>query len=395
MRKILLTIVAMIATVCNVMAEEVLWSEDFSAYAKDDVPTGGAFSYACVGAGTKIYEDKMAGGTAPELLIAKNSGSFSATIAVNGITGELTLSYNANYDRISVTATGATVGEKVFIGTSATIPVTIEAGATSITLTFTNTNSSNVRFDNVKLAQGQGKKAAGLSWGTASRSVTLGSEGNVFPTLSNVYNLPVTYASDNTEVATIDASGNVTILTAGKANISATFEGNEEYEAQTVSYELTVKESIIGNTPETAYTTTEALALIEAGAGLDEAVYVKGAITKIDEVDTGDYGNATYYISDGTNELEIYRGYGLGGKKFTAADEIKVGDDLIVYGKLVDYKGTKEMTSGSKIYSINGVTGIKDITLDASSKVRKVITNGHIIIVAGNKTYTTAGQRAE
>ena len=88
--------------------------------------------------------------------------------------------------------------------------------------------------------------------------------------------------------------------------------------------------------------------------------YVKGIISQIDEVNTS-YGNATYYISDDgstTGQFEIYRGAYLDGEKFTSADQIKVGDEVIVFGKIVNYKGTTpEMTTGSKIISINGQGG--------------------------------------
>lgn len=396
MKKILLSIIALVACVCNVMAEDILWSEDFSSYAKDAVPAGGAFNYVCVGAGTKVFEANLAGGTSPELLIAKSGGSFSVTIPTNGKSGDMTLAFNANYDRITVTVTGGTLGDKQPNGTSYTYPVSVTGSA--VTITFTNSTSSNVRFDNAKLYQGVGKKAAGLSWGTASRTVTIGSEENQFPTLTNNNGLAVSYASDNTDVATINAEGVVTLVAAGKANISAVFAGNNEYEAQTVSYELTVKAPVdpsekIDNTPETAYTTTKAIELIEAGKGLNAKVYVAGTITKIDELDTGEYGNATYYISDGTNELEIYRGYGLGGEKFTSASDIKVGDAVIVYGKLVDYNGTKEMTTGSIIYSLNGVTGINDVVVSASASAaynlagQRVNASAKGIVIIGGKKY--------
>lgn len=112
------------------------------------------------------------------------------------------------------------------------------------------------------------------------------------------------------------------------------------------------------NTPETAYTVAKAHSLIDGGTGLDNMFYVKGFISQVDEISTS-YGNATYYISDDgskTNHLEVYRGYGLGGAKFTNGNEIKVGDEVIVYGKLVDYNGTHEFTTGSNIYSLNGQT---------------------------------------
>ena len=123
----------------------------------------------------------------------------------------------------------------------------------------------------------------------------------------------------------------------------------------------------ISNTPETAYTVAEANDLITAGEGLSTKVYVKGVITKIDEVNTSNFGNATYYINDTQTEkgqLYIYRGYYLDGEKFTAEDQIKVGDAVIVYGQLINFNGTYEMKD-NQIYSINGVTtGITDVTVD-------------------------------
>lgn len=116
------------------------------------------------------------------------------------------------------------------------------------------------------------------------------------------------------------------------------------------------------NTPETAYSVTKALELIEAGEGLDTKVYVKGTVSNIESIDTDKYGNASYYISDGSKELYIYRGYGLENKKFNeeGTKMFEEGDDVIVYGKLKDYVKddvhTPEMDSGNYIYSLNGET---------------------------------------
>lgn len=372
-----LSLVALFATLCNVaFAEDILWSEDFSSYANGDVPTGGDYNYVCVNgvSTTKIYNEKLAGGEAPELLISKNNGSFSVTVPMNGKSGEMVLAFKANANRITVTAVDATLGDKVAAGTDYTYPVTVAEGVEEVTFTFTNTESKNVRFDNAKLYQGESKKPAGLSWGTSSREVTIGAEENNFPTLTNANNLPVTYASDNTEVATINAEGNITLIAAGTTNISATFEGNEEYEAATVTYKLTVKPAAdpsvdITNTPETAYTVAQAFELIDAGQGLDTKVYVKGYITNVKEVSTS-FGNATYSLNDentynAETALLVYRGYYLDGEKFTAEDQIKVGDQVVVYGKLVEYNGTFEINTGSSIYSINGTTAVEEINAAA------------------------------
>ena len=381
------SLLSLLVLVCgSVFAQkETLWAENFSSYAANDVPAGGDYGYACVGSGTKVYAENLAGGESPELLIGKSGGSFSVTIPMNGKSGEMTLRFKANRT-LSVTSDDATIGDKTNTGNDYTIPVTVAEGTASVTLQFDNTSSKNIRFDNAELFIGESKKAPGLSWGTASCEVTIGSEDNTFPTLSNENNLAVTYSSDNTDVATIDAEGNITLAAAGTANITAEFAENDEFEAGSVSYKLTVKAAPdpsvdITNTPETAYSVAKANDLITAGQGLETEVYVKGTITMIDEVSTS-YGNATYWIGDGaeysSNDLEIFRGYYLEGENFTAEDQIKVGDNVIVYGKLVDYKGTKEMT-GSSIYSLNGVTtGISDVKA-------QTITDGFIYNLAGQR----------
>ena len=383
------SLLSMLMLVCGSVAaqKETLWAENFNSYAANDVPAGGDYGYACKDgeSSTKVFIEAIAGGEAPELLISKKGGSFSVTIPMNGKSGEMTLRFKANRT-LSVTSDDATIGDKTNTGNDYTIPVTVAEGTASVTLKFDNTSSKNIRFDNAELFIGESKKAPGLSWGVASREVTIGSEDNNFPTLSNENNLAVTYSSDNTEVATIDAEGNITLVAAGTANITAEFAGNDEFEAGSVSYKLIVKAAPeppvdITNTPETAYTVAKANDLITAGQGLETEVYVIGTITKIQEVSTS-YGNATYWIGDGAeysaNDLEIYRGYYLEGEYFTAEDQIKVGDKVIVCGKLVDYKGTKEMT-GSSIYSLNGVTtGISDVKA-------QTITDGVIYNLAGQR----------
>lgn len=382
-------LLSLLVLVCeSVFAQkETLWAENFSSYAANEVPAGGDYGYVCQDgeSSTKIFIEALAGGESPELLIGKSGGSFLVTIPMNGKSGEMTLRFKANRT-LSVTSDDATIGDKTNTGNDYTIPVTVAEGTASVTLKFDNTSSKNIRFDNAELFIGESKKAPGLSWGVASRDVTIGSEENNFPTLSNENNLAVTYSSDNTEVATIDAEGNITLVAAGTANITAEFAGNDEFEAGSVSYKLIVKAAPepsvdITNTPETAYTVAKANDLITAGQGLETKVYVIGTITKIKEVSTS-YGNATYWIGDGTeysaNDLEIYRGYYLEGENFTAEDQIKVGDKVIVYGMLVDYKGTKEMT-GSSIYSLNGVTtGISNIKAET-------INDGAVYNVAGQR----------
>ena len=381
MKKILLSLVALMAmSVQTALAQDLIWNEDFSSFEANAVPSGGDYQYVCVGSSTKVYNEQLAGGEMPELLISKNGGSFTVTIPMNGKSGELTLSFKSNKKNLTVTAENATIGEKSATGNDYRYPVTVAAGTESVTFIFSNSSGKNIRFDNARLFSGEAKKPAGITWGTASRDVTLGAEDNNLPILSNTNNLPVTYSSDNTEVATIDAEGTITLVAAGTANLTASFAGNDEYEAAEVTVKLNVKAAAtepdpsedITNPPETAYTVAQASELIAAGKGLNSKVYVAGTITKIKEVST-QYGNATFWIGDeatrGEADLQIYHGYFLENQKFTAENQIKEGDKVVIYGLLVDYNGTKEMKT-VYVYSLNGnqTVGIRGIEAGKNSQ---------------------------
>ena len=79
-----------------------------------------------------------------------------------------------------------------------------------------------------------------LVWSADTATVQIG-ETNTFPTLTNSHSVTVTYASSDTEKATINqTTGEITLVAAGTTNISASFAGDDTYEAQTVTYALTV-----------------------------------------------------------------------------------------------------------------------------------------------------------
>ncbi len=132
-------------------------------------------------------------------------------------------------------------------------------------------------------------------------------------------------------------------------------------------------------------------------------VVAEGYVSSINEIDTeGNYGNATYFISDDkegkSNKLEIYRGYGLGGQRFneTGATIIKEGDQVVVSGKLVNFRGTLEFTQGSKIISINGQGGGGGETsdLEGAGTLENPYTAKDAIIIAGKLGANDSGSPA-
>lgn len=65
----------------------------------------------------------------------------------------------------------------------------------------------------------------------------------------------ITWSSDNDNVATVDAAtGTVTGVAAGKANITAKFAGDDTYKTSTASYEIIVKGAPSLSFPQTSYT---------------------------------------------------------------------------------------------------------------------------------------------
>lgn len=139
----------------------------------------------------------------------------------------------------------------------------------------------------------------------------------------------------------------------------------------------------ITNTAETAYTIAKAKELIDAGEGLSENVYVKGIVSQASEKIDPTYGSLSYYISDDGkigNELQVYGGLSFEGKKFTSVDDIKVGDVVVVYGKLKKFKTTYELDLNNILISQNGTTtGITNITADEAAK------NAPVYNLAGQK----------
>ena len=121
---------------------------------------------------------------------------------------------------------------------------------------------------------------------------------------------------------------------------------------------------------ESPFNVTAAVAFTEAlgnnGTSTD-AVYIEGIISQITQTyqASGNYGNATFFLSDdgatSSKQFEAYQVLYLSNEKWTSGQtDIKVGDEVIIYGKVTYYNGTTPETTGkgtAYLYSLNGVTG--------------------------------------
>lgn len=82
----------------------------------------------------------------------------------------------------------------------------------------------------------------------------------------------ITWSSDNDKVATVDENGTVTGVAAGKANITATFAGDNEYKTSTAKYEIKVKGAPALSFPQASYTIEMGDAFAAKLEGLPEDV---------------------------------------------------------------------------------------------------------------------------
>ena len=114
-------------------------------------------------------------------------------------------------------------------------------------------------------------------------------------------------------------------------------------------------------------------------------IYFKGKVSKIVNNYVADnYGNATFYVSDDGTEngqFYCYRALYLGNQKYASGDLLKVGDEVIVCGKVTKYVGSKgdptpeTVQNEAFLYSLNGKTEGSD-TPTPQPAGNNILTNG-------------------
>ena len=147
-------------------------------------------------------------------------------------------------------------------------------------------------------------------------------------------------------------------------------------------------------------------------------VFVKGTISRIAYSSTftesGIFGNASFFIKDKVGDQEFYcfRVLYLCNQQFEQGQtDIKVGDEVIVCGKLMNYRGTPETVSGNAfLYSLNGIINsgtlthpysaadackaVKNLTWTSNTEYEstgEVYVKGIISRIANGGTYSEGG----
>ena len=166
----------------------------------------------------------------------------------------------------------------------------------------------------------------------------------------------MTYSSNKTDVAEVDAEGNVTLKKAGRVNIDVTFAGNDEYKAATASCTLIVND--YRTTPELSFDQEEYTANMREGNTFSGATLYNEL-----EVSPLSYTSSNEEVAEvAANGVVILRSTGettitvwfAGDKDFKAASasyKLTVVDEVVdgIQSITID-----NMPKDAKVYNLNG-----------------------------------------
>jgi len=254
----------------GVAVNTVLWAENFAHFGTKTpsaagtgtgttIYGGATITYDQSSTSTKAYNEKLAGGTAPELLLAKASGTWTISgIKTGGATG-MSLTFLSNKTTFSLTSPTDDIS---ITGSATSWTITATGSVTTFDLVLTNTSTgTNARVDNVELKVTESSSYVNYTTSCCTAitpTLTYGSYSVLVGHTLSVSNLntggssgAVTYSSSNTGVLTVNSStGEVTGVSAGTATVIANIAAHDGYCAGSVeSSSITVSS---GCTPATA-----------------------------------------------------------------------------------------------------------------------------------------------
>lgn len=172
----------------------------------------------------------------------------------------------------------------------------------------------------------------------------------------NPNNLAVTYSSNKTDVAEVDAEGNVTLKKAGRVNIDVTFAGNDEYKAATASCTLIVND--YRNTPELSFDQEEYTANMREGNTFSGAtLYNESEVAPLtytssnEEVAKVAANGVVILRSTGETTITVWFAGDNDFKATSASYKLTVIDEVVdgIQNITID-----NMPEDAKVYNLNG-----------------------------------------
>lgn len=253
--------------------------------------------------------------------------------------------YQSNNAVVTVAATNATIKTVAFEFTVKNTAVLNFGGAAMTSNTAVNVNATSAQF----VVANSGAATNGQ---VAIKSFTVVYEAGAAPAVTtpvitgdaSFYETAEISIACSTEGANVYYTLDGAEPTAESALYAAPFVINATTTVKAIAIKGEDKSAIAEKTftKGTVLTVAQALALDLSTPVANQ--YVKGIVSKVESFNSN-YGSITYSISDNgeqANELEVYAGLAMNGGKFEAQDDLAVGDKVVVFGTLKDFKGTKE-----------------------------------------------------
>ncbi len=108
--------------------------------------------------------------------------------------------------------------------------------------------------------------------------------------------------------------------------------------------------------PYNSIAANEYTSSLAADVNSEKDIYIKGKVVSVKEQYSTQYGNATFYISDdgkADNQFYVFRALYLDNQKYTEGTTLNPGDEVVVCGKVVNYKGNTPETVQGKAYLVS------------------------------------------
>ena len=304
------------------------WKEDFSGNL--DI-----YSLVSTTSATRTYNETSAGGTAPELLVAKNNGSFSAKVKASA--GDYVLTFMSNHaDYLSISIDNEAITLTKVSDTEYSL--SISDGVDFFNVTFTNINSSNTRLDNIELVSSN-RTVLGTPVVTASLNNTDASVTNSIDVTWNAVEKAGSYV-----VTAIPATGSAVSETVNAVENTTTY----EHTFSGLAYEIEYTISVVAKPSDTTL-------YLDSAAGVAEGTVTTGA-------NPSPGGGTKYFV------------------KVTSIPADWSGEYLIVYE-------TDKVAFDGSLTKLDAVSNTVDVSIsDSKIEATEALLNSTFTINAGGTT---------
>ena len=375
-KKLLTLVLLLVASTTGAWADEVTFT--FSTYAENNSWVNGTAYTSTIAINSDLSLSCVSGGNNGKYYTVNNSwrhyegDNGAITISTsNGTLNSITFNYDRNNNGVLIYGgnnyTTGTECTAVNGQTSATFSVGHSSGTkngnvqiTSITVKYTpgSTTDPTATLDKTSLDFGKvnfGETKA-LTFTVTPANLT----GDLAISCNNAkYEVtPTAIAKATTTAQTITVTAKPTALN-DNMDGTVTISGGGLASAKTVTLSTTVTDPDANDGSEAKpFTVAEAIANTPA-SGTSQDYYIKGIVSAFYGSNTDIVSDATnhrYYISDDgttTNQLLVFKGNGLNNVAFSDADDLLIGDQVVILGSLTTYSNAPEIAANNYITSLN------------------------------------------